>query len=140
MSFLSSSNNAILVAEHSFHGIRTSRQKTESVTRVSGTNCHRCLGAYSPRRRTVRAGAGQPAPREAAMKITDVLAYPLAVDYERATWTAHERMERAQLVLIEVRTDQGITGFGEAAGGPQKQICDLVNNFADVVRGMDPLG
>ena len=40
------------------------------------------------------------------MKITDVLAYPLAVDYERATWTAHERMERAQLVLIEVRTDR----------------------------------
>ena len=74
------------------------------------------------------------------MKITDVLAYPLAVDYDRPTWTAHERMERAQLVLIEVRTDQGITGFGEAAGGPQKQICDLVKTFADVVRGMDPLG
>ena len=74
------------------------------------------------------------------MKITDVLAYPLAVDYDRPTWTAHERMEREQLVLIEVRTDQGISGFGEAAGGPQKQICDLVKIFADVVKGMDPMG
>ena len=42
------------------------------------------------------------------MKITDVLAYPLAVAYGQATWTAHERMEGAQLVLIEVRTDDGL--------------------------------
>jgi L-alanine-DL-glutamate epimerase-like enolase superfamily enzyme len=74
------------------------------------------------------------------MKITEVLAYPLAVDYAQPTWTAHERMDRAQLVLVEVRTDQGISGFGEIAGGPQKLICDLVKTFADAVKGMDPLG
>jgi D-galactarolactone cycloisomerase len=49
-------------------------------------------------------------------------------------------MERDQLVLIEVRTDQGLVGFGEIAGGPQKLICDLVDTFAAVVTGMDPLG
>jgi hypothetical protein len=32
------------MAEHAFHGINTSRQKAESVTHVSGTNCHLCLG------------------------------------------------------------------------------------------------
>jgi L-alanine-DL-glutamate epimerase-like enolase superfamily enzyme len=74
------------------------------------------------------------------MKITDVLAYPLAVAYDQATWTAHEQMDRAQLVLIEVRTDDGLRGFGEIAGGPQKLICDLVKTFADVVKGMDALG
>ncbi len=77
---------------------------------------------------------------EAVMKITDVLAYPLAVDYDQVSWTAHEHMDRAQLILIEVRTDQGISGFGEVAGGPQKLICDLVKTFSEVVQGMDPMG
>jgi L-alanine-DL-glutamate epimerase-like enolase superfamily enzyme len=74
------------------------------------------------------------------MKITDILAHPLAFDYAQPSWTAHERMERAQLILIEVRTDEGVSGFGEIAGGPQKLICDLVRTFADVVKGMDPVG
>lgn len=74
------------------------------------------------------------------MKITDVIAHPLSVAYERASWTAHEYMDRAQLILLEVRTDQGLIGFGEVAGGSQKQIYDLVALFADVVEGMDPMG
>jgi D-galactarolactone cycloisomerase len=49
-------------------------------------------------------------------------------------------MERDQVVLVEVRTDQGVVGFGEIAGGPQKLICDLVHTFAGVIAGMDPLG
>lgn len=44
------------------------------------------------------------------------------------------------MVLVEVRTDQGLIGFGEIAGGPQKLICDLVHTFAEVISGMDPLG
>jgi hypothetical protein len=32
------------MTELSFHGIHTLRKKTESVTHVSGTNCHLCLG------------------------------------------------------------------------------------------------
>jgi L-alanine-DL-glutamate epimerase-like enolase superfamily enzyme len=74
------------------------------------------------------------------MKITEIRAHPLSVPYDQPRWTAHERMERDQLVLIEVRTDQGLVGYGEIAGGPQKTICDLVMTFADVVMGMDPLG
>jgi L-alanine-DL-glutamate epimerase-like enolase superfamily enzyme len=74
------------------------------------------------------------------MQITEIRAHPLAVDYDQPVWTAHERMDRAQLVLVEVRTDQGVTGFGEIAGGPQKLICELVAMFAEVVKGMDPMG
>jgi D-galactarolactone cycloisomerase len=74
------------------------------------------------------------------MKIVEIVAYPLSVDLSQPTWTAHERAERAQLILIEVRTDTGISGFGEVAGGPQKLICDLVKTFAGVVKGMDPMG
>ena len=74
------------------------------------------------------------------MKITEILAHPLSAAYAQPRWTAHERMERDQIVLVEVRTDQGLIGFGEIAGGPQKLICDLVRTFAGVISGMDPLG
>jgi len=36
------------LTEHSFHGIDTSRPLPESVTHVSGTFCHRCLGSLNP--------------------------------------------------------------------------------------------
>src|ERR1700687_1116215 len=36
------------ITEHSFHGIDTSPSKAESVTHVSGTFCHLCLGPLSP--------------------------------------------------------------------------------------------
>ena len=74
------------------------------------------------------------------MKITEIRAHALSIAYDQPRWTAHERMERDQVVLVEVRTDQGLVGYGEIAGGPQKTICDLVTKFADVVKGMDPLG
>ena len=74
------------------------------------------------------------------MKITEIIAHPLSVALAQPRWTAHELMDRAQMVLVEVRTDQGIVGFGEISGGPQTVICDLVKMFARVVQGMDPLG
>ena len=74
------------------------------------------------------------------MKITEIIAHPLSVALEQGRWTAHEFMERAQIVLVEVRTDQGIVGFGEIAGGPQNVIVEFVKMFSLVVQGMDPLG
>jgi D-galactarolactone cycloisomerase len=74
------------------------------------------------------------------LKITEIRAHALSVAYDQPRWTAHERMERDQVVLVEVRTDQGLVGYGEIAGGPQKTICDLVAAFADVIKFMDPLG
>jgi hypothetical protein len=35
------------MAEQAFHGIHTSRQMTASVTHVSGTRCHLCLGSHT---------------------------------------------------------------------------------------------
>src|ERR1700689_3539009 len=74
------------------------------------------------------------------MKITEIIAHPLSALLPERRWTAHESMDRSQIVLVEVRTDQGVVGFGEIAGGPQTVICDLVKMFAGVVQGMDPLG
>jgi L-alanine-DL-glutamate epimerase-like enolase superfamily enzyme len=74
------------------------------------------------------------------MKISEIIAHPLAVDYPKPLWTAHEPFRRAQLVLVEVRTDQGLVGFGEIASGALKTVCDLLTTFSSVVKGMDPLG
>jgi D-galactarolactone cycloisomerase len=49
-------------------------------------------------------------------------------------------MDKAQIVLVEVRTDQGIVGFGEISGGSQTVIVELVETFSRVVQGMDALG
>jgi L-alanine-DL-glutamate epimerase-like enolase superfamily enzyme len=74
------------------------------------------------------------------MKITEIIAHPLAVDYAKPLWTAHEPFKRAQLILVEVRTDQGLVGFGEIASGALKTVSDLLGVFSGVVKGMDALG
>ncbi len=74
------------------------------------------------------------------MKITEIIAHPLSTPLQQPRWTAHERMSHAQMILVEIRTDQGITGYGEIAGGPQTVIVDLLQQFAPVIQNMDPLG
>ncbi len=74
------------------------------------------------------------------MKITEIIAHPLSTPLQQPRWTAHERMSHAQMILVEIRTDQGIVGYGEIAGGPQTVIVDLLKQFAPVIQNMDPLG
>lgn len=74
------------------------------------------------------------------MKITKIKTHPLAVALEQPSWTAHEIGRDATLTLFEVQTNEGITGFGEVQGGPQKLICELASQFGDCIAGMDPLG
>ena len=74
------------------------------------------------------------------MKITEVITHPMKVDLEQARWTAHEISDTATLILFEVRTDEGLVGYGEVQGGPQKIICDLAGQFGECIKGMDPLG
>ena len=73
------------------------------------------------------------------MKITEVLVHPLSMPFDKILWTAHEPFERAQLILVEIRTDSGLIGIGEIATGPQKLVCDLLEQMALVIIGMDPL-
>ena len=74
------------------------------------------------------------------MKITEVLAHPMHTKIETPSWTAHEYSDDAALILVEVRTEAGVTGFGQIQGGPQKLIADLVGTLGQVATGMDALG
>ena len=71
------------------------------------------------------------------MKITEVKTHPVSVPLKHTLWTAHEAPKSSSVVLVEVRTDDGLVGYGQIHGAPQKAICDWVERLAAVVRGMD---
>lgn len=72
------------------------------------------------------------------MKITDVRAHPLVAAFDKIRWTAHEPFNRAEVTLVEVRTDEGLIGTGEIVIGPQASVCSLVEMLGEVIVGMDP--
>ena len=73
------------------------------------------------------------------MRITAVRAYPLSAPLVEALWTAQEALKDSSLVLVEVETDEGITGYGEIKGSPLKAIAEWVERLGDVIKGADPL-
>ena len=59
-------------------------------------------------------------------------------------WTAHEELKASSLILTEVRTDDGLVGWGEAkaqvGGMAQNQAltCMINEEFAPLLKGEDP--
>jgi L-alanine-DL-glutamate epimerase-like enolase superfamily enzyme len=78
--------------------------------------------------------------KKVPMKITDIIVHPLAADPPHLAWTAHEPFGRAQLTLVEIRTDEGVVGIGECASGPQKVVCDMLEMIRPALLGLDPCG
>lgn len=74
------------------------------------------------------------------MKITEILAHPISAALSEPFWTAAEPLTRHELVIVEVRTDEGLVGYGQAYGAPLAQVAAFVTRFAGAVAGMDPLG
>ena len=73
------------------------------------------------------------------MKITAVQAYPLSIPRLQPIWTAHEISTEATLILVEVQTDASLRGYGEIQSGPLRLVCRLVEQFGEIIRGMDAL-
>lgn len=67
------------------------------------------------------------------MKITNLRATPVAVPYRTEEVWAFGRRRGQVSVLIEVETDEGVTGLGEAAAYPSADI------VLAVLRGLEPL-
>ena len=72
-------------------------------------------------------------------RIAAVKVYPIVVPLRRAHRTAHETRADASMALVEVRTDDGIAGYGQVSSTPLKDVCEWVTRFAEVVTGMDAL-
>ena len=70
-------------------------------------------------------------------KIAEVRTHPVSIPLEHVLWTAHEELKDSSVILVEVRTEDGITGYGTIHGSPQKAICEWVARLSEVIRGMD---
>ena len=70
-------------------------------------------------------------------KIAEIKTHPISVPLKQVLWTAHEELKDSSVILVEVRTDDGITGYGQIHGSPQKAICDWVARFGEIIHGME---
>ncbi len=71
--------------------------------------------------------------------IASVKAYAVSAKLKHTLWTAHEELHSSSVVLVEVKTDDGLTGVGQIHGSPMKLICEYVEKLGEVARGMDAL-
>lgn len=72
-------------------------------------------------------------------KIAEIRTYPLSVPLAHPLWTAHEELKTSSLILTEVRTDDGLVGYGQIHGSPMPRICEWVARLGEVITGMDAL-
>src|SRR5881628_383586 len=72
-------------------------------------------------------------------RIASVKPHPISVPLNDPVWTAHEKLTSSSVIVVEVRTDDGLTGYGQIHGSPMKAICAWVERFGEIVRGMDAL-
>jgi mandelate racemase/muconate lactonizing enzyme-like protein len=72
-------------------------------------------------------------------KIASAETYMISVPRPQPVWTAHEESKAWNVILTEVRTDDGLVGYGEIHGAPMPRICQWVSRFGEIVRGMDAL-
>src|SRR6202140_3312014 len=72
-------------------------------------------------------------------RIGSVATYPISVPRPLPVWTAQEESTAWSVILTEVKTDDGLVGYGEIHGAPMPRICEWVARFGEIVRGMDAL-
>lgn len=70
-------------------------------------------------------------------RIQQVKSHAISVPLAHPLWTAHELLDSASVVLVEVKTDDGLAGCGQIHGAPMKAICEWVDRFGRVIQGMD---
>jgi len=71
--------------------------------------------------------------------IAAVKTHPVSIPLKHTLWTAHEKLANSSLILTEVRTDDGLAGYGVIHGSPLKRICEWVERFGEIIAGMNAL-
>ena len=72
-------------------------------------------------------------------RIASIATYPVSVPRRQPVWTAQEESKAWSVILTEVKTDDGLIGYGEIHGSPMPRICEWVARFAEIIGGMDAL-
>lgn len=73
------------------------------------------------------------------MKITEVRTTPLLVPYKKPYYWAQGTIDGAYVILVEILTDEGVTGYGECIGTPTAAgIEAFIAEAARFIVGHDP--
>jgi D-galactarolactone cycloisomerase len=72
-------------------------------------------------------------------RIAEIRTHPLSVPLAETLYTAHECHQKAHLIVVEVRTDDGLVGTAEIHATPMPAVCDWVGRFAELLKGRDAL-
>src|SRR5215469_14652788 len=70
-------------------------------------------------------------------RIASIETHMISVPRPEPVWTAHEELRAWSVILTEVRTDDGLVGYGEIHAAPMPRICEWVSRFGEIIRGMD---
>ena len=70
-------------------------------------------------------------------RIAAIQTHSIAVPLKRKHRTAHEPRDDVTLLLVEVRSDDGVTGYGQVTSTPMKDIAQWVERLAATAVGMD---
>lgn len=108
--------------------------------------CARAISVFSRRGKNSKAArpeiAGQGYGRScrfAAMKITSVTATPLLVPYTKPYYWAQGVIHGAEVLLVTVETDTGITGYGESIASPDAfAVARFLEKAGAICVGQDP--
>ena len=55
-------------------------------------------------------------------RIASVKSHPISLPLKDAVWTAHGELKASSVIVVEVRTDDSLTGYGQIHGSPMKAI------------------
>jgi L-alanine-DL-glutamate epimerase-like enolase superfamily enzyme len=72
-------------------------------------------------------------------RIAEIRTHPLSVPLAETLYTAHECHQKAHLIVVEVRTDDGLVGTAEIHATPMPAVCDWVGRFAELLKGVPVL-
>ena len=73
------------------------------------------------------------------MRISEVVTTPLWIPYNQPYHWAQGVTLGAGVILVEVRTDEGVTGYGESIATPSAEaICSYLSLAADICIGRSP--
>lgn len=73
------------------------------------------------------------------MKITALKAHPVSVPLPATFWVGNTSFDKASVIVVEVHTDEGVTGLATLHGRSMKTVCAIIHELQDLVGGMDPL-
>ena len=73
------------------------------------------------------------------MKITTLRAHPVSVPLSATFFVGTSSFDTATVVVVEVETDQGVTGLATLHGRGMKTVVAMVHSLQDLIAGMDAL-